>query len=317
MLRKIGLFVAVAMWVGPQGLLDAAWHKKPAKVAELRRNLDVYIQAQWAENHKDWLPQIKRHARVLGHPVAKGQASAEVIILYIHGYMPFRATPSQAAHLFAPLEGTLRGVRYSLCSPGLDCSRKYASFAQGFDVYQVEQHLERLIAERAKSFPDIPIICVGHSNGASTLISTLCKNEHLRDKIAGVVLLAPYADIVEAFPLAKIPKVLGGKTTARKALKVFAAPNHDKTLLSPLQYIERGMYSVDLPTLLAHPRKDTIVPYKNFEMLQKAFSEKGTNVQFLTLSKDKHFFRRPSSELKDELRCFIEKCVGEKHAAST
>lgn len=302
-----GLVVFLGGWVvhfsilhqrmGPGDIVKSELNGYEILDEKLQIELDLSIEVQWQKHRASWLP-------------VSGKNSVDMLVFYAHGYMgPIQSSSEYSNYVFCALEGGLRGFRYSVCTPGFDGRKKYMSFAQGFDIYQVCKHLRRLLEERDSIYPDVPVICIGHSNGASTLISAICKNDDLAARIAGVILLAPYANIAEVTPLKTVPRIFGGESAARGMLKWFLASSHDSTALSPVQHVEQGSYSNCLPTLLAHSKADLVVPYKNFEMLRAALSKRNQNVQFLALEKDSHFFRRPSSELKEAMRVFVEGVV--------
>lgn len=264
----------------------------------LREKLDKFITFQWTKHRSAWLPSFSKDV--------SNKTSEQFILFYAHGYMgPIRANPTLVEFAFAPIERALKDFTFRVCNPALDGRRRFQSFAQGYDVYQVERHLERLIEERNSLFPHLPIICVSHSNGAATLLVALCRNPSLQKNIAGVVFLAPYADMMEVARVKRVADYLGGPSTARKALNALVAPNYDATKMTPLEYVQKGHYSDALPTLLAHPRNDGVVPYKNFELLKSAFQKKDKQVKFLELEKDSHYLRRLSPDLRKGLKNFV------------
>lgn len=274
--------------------------------ARLTGELDQYIQAQWKEHERMWIPGSSQL------PLKKSQQKkdAQAIFFYSHGYPGNRKiTVSDAGLAFCPLESAFRNFIYRVCNPGLDYSKKFMSFAQGYDVYQVDQHLVRLINQRNKHCPNVHIICIAHSNGASTLISALCKNPYLAQHVEGVILLAPYADITEVSRVKRVSR-WGGDRVARRMLKFMAAPNYDNAAPSPVQLVEQGNYPEKIPTLLVHSPLDSLVTYNNFEMFEKAFQIKNRNVAFLSLKdsskEDAHYFRRPSKELRAGLENFVD-----------
>jgi len=75
--------------------------------------------------------------------------------------------------------------------------------------------------------------------------------------------------------------------------------------MTPLEYVQKGYYPDSLLTLLAHPKNDSVVPYKNFELLKEAFQKKDKHVKFLELEKDTHYLRRLSSDLRNGLKNFV------------
>ena len=271
---------------------------------ELKTEIDKYIEFQWAEYGDSWVPR---------HEQLAPEKRSECIIFYVHGYMgPIKGTPWYSHYAFCPLESSLRNFRYVVCNPGLDGRKKYMSFAQGFDAYQVEKHLERLVFECSKKNIQVPIICIGHSNGASTLISVLCNNHKLSSQVSGIILLAPYADLAEAVVCQKVPSFLGGRAIACKAIKLLLASKYNLTIPSPVQRVEKGMYPLNVPTLLAHSKADLLLPYNNFEMLKTAFEIKNKNVQFLSLTKDSHSLRRISCELRQGVTEFVTAILRKK-----
>jgi hypothetical protein len=315
MVNKKGLFLALFVSACLGYVLFAVWHKNaivevveqeeaPVQVVpledfisepELRRKLDKFIDFQWNKCSQAWLPNSSQDA-----------GSEQFILFYAHGYLgPIRVHPLIVEFAFAPLERALQDFTYRVCNPVLDSRRQYQSFAQGYDVYQIEQHLTRLIEKRNKCCPGLPVICISHSNGASTLLVALCRNPFLQQNIAGVIFMAPYADMMEVARVKLVSEILGGKQTARKALKALVAPNYDASKMTPLEYVQKGFYSHTLPTLLAHPKNDRVVPYKNFELLRAAFQAKDKQVQFLELERDTHYLRRLSLPLRQGIKKFV------------
>lgn len=299
------VFVGVSLvWAlsrrAPEKVLEPIVLARFGRSEKLHGDLDRYIQSQWKNHGAVWLPEKC--------------GDINLIIFYVHGFMPFRATDKTSYYFFSPLKACLSDVCYSLCTPGLDGSRKFLSFAQGFDTYQVEEHLQRLLQKRAEICPNTPVLCIGHSNGAATLTALLCSNHSLARQVNGVILLGGYADVTHASLMATWPEWLGGKITARKIMRLLLAPNHDGMVVSPVACVEKGYYPQGLPTLLVHSRKDGIVPYTNFEMLKVAFEAHNPLVQFLTVGKERHLFRHLSPEFKETMRGFIQGVVEKARA---
>jgi len=178
----------------------------------------------------------------------------------------------------------LQGLSYVVYHPGLNQSKEYQSFAQHLDVYQVQQHLEKVIeevdkpAERSSlggySVSHLPVVCVGHSNGAATLVVLASQHSLLVNRISSLILLAPYADLREASTLAKIKKTLpAGEFIAGSGMRLLYAPTYDSSQPSPVDYVTAGKFPVDLPALFIYSHNDHVVPFKNSTLFKNAFAK--------------------------------------------
>jgi pimeloyl-ACP methyl ester carboxylesterase len=236
-----------------------------------QQELKAYAQKQWespASVHK------------------VGPSDPKFVVLFVHGFLGFEEFGwqngwNEYVGRFVP---ALQGLSYVVYHPGLNQSKDYQSFAQGLDIYQVQQHLEKVIQEVDKS-PEksslgghsvsrLPIVCVGHSNGAATLVSLVSQDSLLVNRISSLILLAPYADLREASTLAKIKKTLpAGEFIAGKGMRLLYAPMYDSSELAPVDYVTSGKFPIDLPALFIYSHNDHVVPFKNSTLFKNAFTQ--------------------------------------------
>lgn len=209
-------------------------------------------------------------------------AKPDFIVVFVHGFLGFRPFDAydswnEVAHKIVP---ALHGRNYVVYHPGLLQTKDVQSFAQGTDIDQVAFHVKKVITEIEKdadessvggySVSGLPLVLVGHSNGASTLISWLSQHHSVAQHVKGVVLLAPYADLREASTLAHVSQV--SSTVAGFGVKLFYAPRYSPTETTPAEYVQKGLFPVDLPTLVVSNVNDRVVPFKNRNIFAQAFA---------------------------------------------
>ena len=217
------------------------------------------------------------------HKIGPAGVPPKFVILFVHGFLGFDEFSfehgwNEYVGRFVP---ALQGLSYVVYHPGLNQTKSYQSFAQGFDVYQAQQHLEKVIEEVDKSpsasslggysISGLPIMCMGHSNGAATLVSLMSQHPLLAQRVQGLVVWAPYADIREASTLAKIKSLPGGTFIAGNGMRLLYAPMYDSAQSSPVGFVHDEKFPDDLPTLFIYSHNDHVVPIKNCELFKAAF----------------------------------------------
>jgi predicted esterase len=254
------------------------------------------------------------------HKIGSERIPPQFVVLFLHGFLGFNKFSGQDswneyAHKMVP---GLDGLSYLVYHPGLIQTKDVQSFAQDSDVYQAKLHLSFLADKVSQpkgltlignyDVSGLPIVCVGHSNGGSTLISLLSQHHLLAKKIKGAVLLAPYADLSAVSTIEKTGRWIGD-VLARIGAKMLFAPSYNPFGNSPVLHASLGNFPKDLPLLIVSNRNDRVVYFKNRELLSRAFTshEKYKNtVQFLDLDTGGHNWgwRRISMP---SLGCFMKK----------
>lgn len=236
-----------------------------------QRELRKYAQRQWES------PAAVHREGLVG-------SSPKFVVLFIHGFLGFEEFGwengwNEYVGRFVP---ALQGLSYVVYHPGLNQTKDYQSFAQSLDVYQVRQHLEKVIEEVDKpseesslgghSVAGLPILCIGHSNGAATLVSLVSQHPSLAQRIQSLVVWAPYADIREASTLARIKSLPGGSFIAGNGMRLLYAPMYDAAHPTPVDHVRTKKFPEDLPTLFIYSHNDHVVPFKNCELFKTAFA---------------------------------------------
>lgn len=236
------------------------------------------------------------------HKIGSERIPPQFVVLFLHGFLGFNKFSGQDswneyAHKMVP---GLDGLSYLVYHPGLIQTKDVQSFAQDSDVYQAKLHLSFLADKVAQpkgssvignyDISGLPILCVGHSNGGSTLISLLSEHHALAKKIKGAVLLAPYADLSAVSTIEKTGRLIGD-VFARIGARMLFAPSYNPFGSSPVLNVALGKFPKELPLLIVSNRNDRVVSFKNRELLSRAFTshEKYKNtVQFLDLDTGGH-----------------------------
>lgn len=258
----------------------------------------LYARPKSSESHaiEQWEKPSSVH-RVESTP----GADPEFVLVFIHGFLGFGSfnefdSWNECAHKIVP---ALQGRNYVVYHPGLLQTKDVQSFAQDSDVQQVAFHLRHVIGEIKKdsdesslggySVSGLPLLCVGHSNGASTLVCLMSQHPEIAKDIDGLLLLSPYADLRQASTLARVSKV--SSLVAGFGAKVFFAPQYSPTKKSPEKYVKDGQFPEYLPTLFVNNRNDHIVPFKNRHLFALAFDahqKYEPSVRFLDLDTGGH-----------------------------
>lgn len=244
-----------------------------ANSADKHAVLQKYVQNQW-------------ESPAAFHKIGPDGAAPQFVVFFAHGFLSFddqgwENSWNEYVNRFVP---ALEGLSYVVYHPGFKQTKEYQSFAQDLDVYEIQLHLEKLIgvvdgSDDSKKIQDVslvglPLLCVGHSNGASSLIVTLSSHHKIAEHVKGLVLLAPYADIREASTLGKISALPGGGVIAGRGMRLFFAPMYDDSLPAPVEYIRKGKWPAHLPAIFIASHNDHVVPHKNFELFKRAFDDK-------------------------------------------
>jgi len=254
-----------------------------------KTNTTSYVQQQW-----------ERPSAVHKIEISPG-ASPEFVIVFIHGFLGFGAFNefdawNEFVHKIVP---ALHGRNYIVYHPGLLQTKDVQSFAQDSDVRQAALHIKKVIEEIAKndyessvggySVAGLPLVCVGHSNGASTLISLMSQHHEIAKEVDGMVLLSPYADFRQASTLAQVSRY--SPVVAGVGAKLLYAPQYSPTKKTPEDYVRAGLFPDDLPALFVNNRNDRIVPFKNRDLFAVAFDKNQKyeqTVRFLDLDTGGH-----------------------------
>jgi hypothetical protein len=255
--------------VGARGRFSDVFNKKKDNSNDLVGDeIKLFASRQWTGDH------LKKYLRT--HENMTKNEKPQFIVFFAHGYRPFLPSFQYAKDRFlqyvAPF---LRSFKYLAYHPLLKVGPKYTAFAQGSDVEQVKYHLDQVLAmtdNPESPLFNLPIIVAGHSNGSATIISLLGLHPELKDRIAGLLLFAPYADIRKTGFLQKIGS---GAVVSRL---VNRAPNaigmrYDSSKKAPISYVLEGFFP-RLPVFLVHCKNDPLIPFsKNFLAFQKAFAQ--------------------------------------------
>ena len=193
----------------------------------------------------------------------------------------------EAERYFSKLLPTELSFKYF--SPGFRNTRRFNSFAQKWDVYQVKNHIEHIL--RLKIDSTKKTVVFAHCNGASALISALFLHPELAEKISGVVLFAPYSEISEVGGCVNyLQRAIRSKTAIKRVIQSTIAPNYSCSAKSPLELIKTGTVRKDLPIILVHSLDDELVPMKNFHAIKNAFKVQNyTQFYGLQRSEGNHF----------------------------
>ena len=276
--QLVGIIIVALLFFGLSGKLFVS-----------HVGLEAYAQQQWGK---------KSSVHKMG-PVGK---KPEFVVLFVHGFLGFGAfneydSWNEFVHKMSPV---LDGKSYVVYHPGLRQTKDVQSFAQDYDVHQVRFHLNKVVAEVKKN-PDesslggysvsgLPIVGIGHSNGASTFLALTSRSHDDAKKLAGLMLLSPYADLTEASVFAKLKRWTSSWLVG-KSTQLFFAPQYSPSKRSPLEYVEHGLFPDFLPTLFVNNRNDHVVPFKNRQLFSEAFqknSKYAKTVTFIDLTTGGH-----------------------------
>ena len=222
----------------------------------VRDELRDYVEHQWKNSE-----HFVRHY---------GTGTPNVVVFEAHGYMgDCKVLPQELNDPIDP-EDKKHKWPYIRVRPAFDSRRRVHSFAQDNDAYQLALHLQKTI----DFFPDVPILCIGTSNGASSMISMLCnEKDGLAKKIAGVILKAPFSDVSETgffswIPFQKVRRYLG-----RRGAKYSCALGCDVNQPSIDERVARGDFPENLKVLLLHAKDDWMVPFRSYQLLESLLSK--------------------------------------------
>jgi predicted esterase len=238
--------------------------------------LDAFFQSRRSVSKKVSDVRRKELKVIVDHQLeglrlSSCQTSPDVCVFFAHGYGNPSMTP-RAAAIECRYREYLLPQKYTcaMYAPALNFSKRYVSFAQRYDVFQVAAHLLGFIDYCKKEFPGKKIICMGHSNGASTLLVALCKYPELAKQIDLLVLLAPYADVSLVSARKFVPKFLRYERVVRYGVKFVAAPNYSPSKKSPANYVKMNPLFRDLPVVMIHALDDRVIPVRNQDLLFNA-----------------------------------------------
>ena len=232
-------------------------------------------------------------------------ASSNAWVFYAHGYPgPIALTPQEAYEdfnsyrHFLPFEKELH-----VYAPGFDFSRETTSMSQEYDAHQLKRHLEGYILKKKQLDPEKPLICIGHSNGASTLLATLCMYPEIAEHISLIILLAPFASITNN----TYRRFFSSDAAMARAVQVAMAPRYSHQKKSPVEWIETQQLRRNMPIVLIHAQDDSFIPVSNFYQLQDAFLNNGyTKLLASTIPVGNHQFNVKKHDLADLYEKAIE-----------
>ena len=227
---------------------------------------------------KQWKPEHqKKYLRTRINMVLKDKP--EFIVFFAHGYRPklcnYEYSKSRALVHVAPF---LKKFRFVVFHPLLSVGPLYTTFAQDDDIYQVKFHLDKvleLVNNPASPYYKLPVICAGHSNGASTLLAMFGTNTDLSAKISSLLLFAPYADVRSTTFFHNVSQGSFGQRITSMGPRLSGLA-YDSKKKSPLDYVTGELFPKKFPFYLIHCLDDKYVPMaSNYRVLVKAFQEHG------------------------------------------
>lgn len=227
---------------------------------------------------KQWKPEHqKKYLRTRVNMVLTDKP--EFIVFFAHGYRPklcnYEYSKSRALAHVVPF---LKTFRFVVFHPLLSVGPLFTTFAQDDDIFQVKFHLDKILAlvnDPTSPYYKLPVICAGHSNGASTLLATFGTNPDLAGKVSSLLLFAPYADVRNTTFFKNVSQgSLGHNLTSVGPRLSGIAYNSKKK--APLDYVTGELFPRKFPFYLIHCLDDKYVPMaSNYRVLVKAFQEHG------------------------------------------
>lgn len=237
-----------------------------------RKELDSWIDSKW----KDFKPTEKHQVVFFGGWATKDSyPNPWQANLYLEKVLPFNQdTISREVKIYAP--GNKNG-------------RRFNSFAQRWDIYQIEKNLLKIMS--LKTNTSKKTLVFAHCNGASALIALLFQKPELADQLAGIVLYAPYADIADYEIISGyLPRCLYHKALVKRCIQASYAPNYSCNAKSPVEWIATGSVRKDLPIILIHSDDDKVVPMNHCDQISTAFCANGyQKFTQITCSNKGHF----------------------------
>lgn len=296
-----------------EAALSALQSKADAAMRQLEARRLVQIKEFAEDQWQDTFPQRYLRTRV---NMKEGDLP-QFIVFFAHGYRPKAPGLGYAGARFRDLMAPfLKGFRYVVFHPSLSVGPAVTTFAQDHDIFQVKYHLDKVLelTKNAESpYFGLPVVCVGHSNGASTLLAMCGAHAELAESLKSLVLFAPYADVRQASFLGKITH-----QGIRNTVPHFSGFGYDVSKLAPIDYIKKHKFPKGLPVFLVHALDDPHVRYQpNYTSLVAAFKGCGYGAQL-----HEHSFatgrhgsfslagnKRDRLALKDNLAKFIHRDV--------
>lgn len=229
----------------------------------------LYGLARWTITKKQGELEL---ATWIGGKYAQSKKNPKTQIVFFRGVAAddLDPDPYQAEVLFSKF---LPENKYRFFAPAFKCRRRFISYAQKWDIFQCKKNLEAIFA--LKENDQVKTIVFAQCNGASTLIATLFSYPELANKIAGIILFAPYDDISEVGNAQKIPKQLYSKTIIKRSFQAVCAPNYSPRQPTPCQLIATKTVRADLPIVLVHAADDHIIPSSEYEKIRDCFMAHG------------------------------------------
>lgn len=295
--------------------------KVSEKLGQVRRSsMRELAEAQWKPEHK------KRFLRTKVNMVQ--QEKPEFVMFFAHGYRPktlgFGYPKEKVQTMVAPF---LRAFKYVVYHPLLSVGPAYTTFAQKDDIDQVKFHLDRvigLITDPKSPYYNLPLICAGHSNGASTLITLFGTYPDLAKSVALALLFAPYADVKKTRFFQGISENSAVAPVANHGPKI-SGLLYDSKGKTPMDFVEAELFSKDLPVFLVHSLDDKHIPMSaNFTAFAQAFKDHGyANAKTFAFERGGHgdFLANSGkderAEFRKSLRNFINRDILKRAILST
>lgn len=265
--------------------------------------------AQWEPGHKKRLLRTKVNMTKDEKP--------EFVLFFAHGYRPkttgYDYSREKALTMVAPF---LRSFRYVMYHPLFSVGPAYTTFGQKDDIEQLKFHLDRIIAltkDSSSDFYQLPIVCVGHSNGAATLISLFGTYPELAKNVSMALLFAAYADVRKTkFFHTLSQKILGVHVSNFGPRGAGLLYNSKEK--APIDFIQQELFPKGLPVFLVHAKDDPYVPLvSNFTLLSRAFRTHGYEewLELCAFDRGGHgnFLMKSTKEDRQKLRDSLKKRI--------
>ncbi|MBM3894104.1 hypothetical protein FJ366_00675 [Candidatus Dependentiae bacterium] len=234
--------------------------------------------------------------------------SAQAWLFFAHGYPgPINLTRDEAQeNLLSQSFFLPPSINFYSYAPGLCFLRNITNLGQGNDIAQIEKHLRAFIEHKKNHAPDKPLIVMGHSNGASSLIVTLCKHPELANNIAHIILLAPYANILDN----RYKSIFKKKKEMVSAIQKTIAPGYSPDEKNPIEWISSCLLpNQNIPITLIHAQDDSFINISHSKLIKKTLrSAKYANVSLFTIPNGDHQFNTecgPLDIIHDKIMRFL------------
>jgi|GEM_PF-2201692 len=312
-LPKVGTSIKTALENGfnraAELFSDGAQRAGSAFAQARLKRMQVLAEEQWAPTHKKRFLRTK--VNMMPHE------KPDFILFFAHGYRPktsgYGYAKEKAVAMVAPF---LRSFRYVMYHPLLSVGPAYTTFAQKDDIDQVKFHLDRVVAlvsDPESAYYNLPIICVGHSNGAATLIALLGTYPDFAKNISVAVLFAPYADVRKTRFFHNISEKPTGSRVADAGPRI-SGIMYDPKQKSPIDFVNNELFPRELPTFLVHAEDDAYIPLaSNFTVFANAFKKHNyeDHVHLFAFERGGHggFLAKSQKEDRKKLRSSLKTLI--------